>query len=353
MSRLDKLSDASVKTLRGLLKASASKDEVTRVKAVTQFLNIVELPIRQGTVDGDNTQGIFRNVTLEPGVTPEFPLDPVRPGTENEFRAYTHTGSGTGFLPQRTLSGDKVLLPKIKTANSIDWPLDYAREARWDIVSRAMEVFMAGFTKKRNDDAWHTILKAVSDRGMTIFDKGANQGQFTKRLFSMVKCAMTRNAGGNSASLKRGKATDMWVSCEAIQEILNWNLEQIPDSVRAQFYAMQVGENTVMDICGLRLHEMFELGVGQEYQTYYTSTLGASLVPSTANSGPVGHSDDDVELGVCLDLLNDDSFVMASTQPLEVYEDPYLHRAGLAGMYGWEGYALLVADSRRALAFSF
>lgn len=347
MSRFIEFTDAE----RKFLKATASNDEVTRSKAVTQFLSVVGLPIREATLDGDTTAGIFNTVSLEPGVTPEFPLDPITPGTENEFRAYTNPG--IGYIPERTISGNKIILSTIGITNSIDWPLKYAREARWDVISRAMEVFAAGFVKKRNDDSWHTILAAAVDRGMTIYDLAANAGQFTKRLFSLLKCAMARNSGGNSASMKRGKATDVWVSCEAIQEILNWDLSQIPDPVRAQFYNMSASENTTMDICGVKIHEMYELGIGQEYQDYYVNTLGGQLVPAAGSGGPTGHTDADVELGICLDLMNRDSFVFAQTQPLELFEDGNLHRAQKGGWYGWEEYGIGVLDSRRVLPISF
>lgn len=337
--------------LSSLIKATASQDDVVRTKALTQFFDVIGPTIRKGVVVGDITGGIFSEITLPPGVTPEFPLDPVRPGTENEYRAYTNPGMG--HIPERTFFGDKIILPTIDVANSISWPLKYAREARWDIISRAMEVFAAGFVQQKNDNCWHTILKACADRGMTIYDLAANKGQFTKRLFSMVDVAMKRNGGGNSASLKRGKATNVYLSCEAIQEILNWNVDQIPDSVRAQFYNMSAGDSTTMDILGVKLHELFELGEGQAYQQYYVNTVGGSLVPSAGNSGPTGHGHDDVELGIALDLVNKDSFVLANTQPLEVHEDTYLHRTQMGGVYGFMGYGIGCLDSRRVLPVSF
>ena len=349
MSRFNKLpSDEAA----NLLKATASADDVIRAKAISQFFDVIGVPIREAITDGDITGGIFSEFTLPPGVTPEFVLDPVRPGTENDYRAYTNPGIGT--VPQRTAAGGKIILPTIDVMNSVDWPLKYSREARWDVVSRMMDVFVAGFVKKKNDDCWHTILKAAADRGMTIYDAAASAGQFTKRLFSMTKCAMARNGGGNAASTKRGRATNLWISCEAIQEILNWNVDQIPEAVRTQFYTMNTNDMVQMDVMGVKLHEMYELGVGQEYQDYYVNTLSASLVPDATNSGPAGHTTgDDEELGICLDLANRDSFVLANTMPLEIHEDPYLHRTQQAGVYGFAGWGVGVLDSRRVLACSF
>jgi hypothetical protein len=334
--------------LANMLKATASTDEVIRSKALTEFYDVLGPLIRDGVQVGDITGGIFTEVNLPPGVTPEFRLSPIRPGTENEYRAYTNPGMG--HIPERTFFGDKIILPTIDVTNSQSWPLKYAREARWDVVAKALEVFMAGFVYKKNDDCWHTILKAAADRGMTLYDAAAQSGQFTKRLFSQVDIAMKRNGGGNSASLRRGKATNIYVSPEAIQEVLNWNVDQIPDVVRAQFYSMSGSDNPTMDILGVKLHELYELGAGQVYQTYYTSTLGANLVPIIADGV---HAVADVELGIAVDLMNRDSFILANTHPLEVHEDPYLHRAQMGGVYGFSSYGIGCLDSRRLLALSF
>lgn len=340
--------EAASPELAQIIKATASTDDALRAKALTQFFDVIGPTIRQGVMVGDITGGIFSEITLPAGVTPEFPIDPIAPGTENEFRAYTNPGMG--HIPERTAFGDRVIIPTIDVANSVSWPLKYAREARWDVISRYMEAFMAGFVQNKNDNCWHTILKAGADRGMTVYDLAAKQGQFTRRLFSMIDCTMKRNGGGNSASLKRGRATNVYMGCEAIQEILNWNVDQVPDGVRERLYSEQAGDNTMLDILGVKIHELYELGEDQQYQKYFTDVLGASLVPSAANSGPTGHGADDKELIVALDLANRDSFVLANTQPLEVHSDDLvLKRNQMGGVFGFMGYGILVADSRRVL----
>lgn len=332
--------------LNGALRATASVDPIVRSKAVTQFLNAIGLPVRQGVMDGDNLGGIFSTEVLPPGVSAEYPVDFVTPGSEGEFRAFTNPGKGR--IPGLVVSGDKLTLPDIGNALRVEYDINYARNARWNIISRLTEVFMAGFVKKRNDDGWHTLLVAAADRGVTVFDIAANQGQFSKKLFSLTKCSMARNSGGNQSSMKKGRLTDIYLSCEGIEEILNWNLDQVPDSVRAQLYSMSGGDNTTLDILGVRLHEMYELGEDQEYQDYYVNRLGGDLVPSGS-----GHGHADVELAIALDLVNRDSFVMAFTQALEVFEDPALHAQQKGGFYGWERYAVGVLDSRRILPLSY
>jgi len=334
-----------------VLKSTASNDPVIRSKAITQFLNAIQLPVRQAIFDGDNTSGIFNVEVLQPGVSPEIPTDVITPGTEGDYRAFTNPGKG--YIPAVMGGGDKFTLSLISNANAVEWDLDYVKNVRWAVISRYMEALVAGFVKKRNDDCWHTILAAVADRGLTIYDAGASVGQFTKKLFSLARCAMARNGGGNGSSIKRGRMTDVWLSCEGIEEILNWNLDQIPDSVRSQMYSMSGNDNTTLDILKVKLHEMYELGVNQEYQNYYVNTLGGALVPIIGSA----HTAADVELAIGLDLANRDSFVMMIAEELQLFEDGAtggtLHRSQRGGAYGWEKYGVGVLDSRRVAALSY
>lgn len=334
-----------------VLKATASNDPLVRAKAITQFLNALQLPVRQAIFDGDLTSGIFNTEVLQPGTSPEVPVDVITPGTEGDYRAFTNPGKG--YIPAVMGGGDKFTLSLISNTNAVEWDLDYVKNVRWAVISRYMEAMVAGFVKKRNDDCWHTILAAVADRGLTVYDAGASVGQFTKKLFSLARCAMARNGGGNGSSIKRGKMTDVWLSCEGIEEILNWNLDQIPDVVRAQMYSMSGNDNTTLDILKTKLHEMYELGVNQEYQNYYVNTLGGALVPIVGAT----HVAADVELAIGLDLLNRDSFVMLIAEELQLFEDGAtggtLHRSQKGGAYGWEKYGVGVLDSRRVVALSY
>jgi hypothetical protein len=334
-----------------VLKATAASDPVVRAKAITEFFTAVQLPVRQAIFDGDNTSDIFTVTTLPPGVSPEIPVDIIAPGTEGDYRAFTNPGKG--YIPAVMSAGDKFTLATIGDANAVEWDLEHARNARWDIIGRYMEALVAGFVKKQNDNCWHTLLAGVADRGLTVYDAGASVGQFTKKLFSLARCAFARNAGGNQTSLKKGRMTDIYLSCEGIEEILNWNLDQVPDAVRSQLYSMSGGDNTTLDILKVKLHEMYELGVGQEYQTYYTSTLAASLVPIIGST----HTVADIELAVALDLATRDSFVLLETQALELFQDgaegSALHRQQKGGAYGWRRYGCGVLDTRRCAALSY
>lgn len=319
--------------LTELLVRCGSHKKEESLAANAEFAKALELPLRQGILNGDILDGIFEPIQLAPGSTPEFPLDFLAPGTEKDFVAYTIPNHG--YIPQRHVEGDYVMVPTYDIGASIDYLLKYARDARWDVVGRAMEVLEAQFVKKMNDDGWHTLLAAAVDRNIVVFDSDASSGQFTKRLVSIMKTVMRRNGGGNSSSLNRGMLTDLYVSPEAMEDIRNWGLDQIDELTRREIYT--AADGTLNRVFGINLHDLDELGAGQQYQTFYTSTL----------SGTMDSGDSEVVVG--LDLRKRDSFIMPVRQEVQIFEDDTLHRQKRAGFYGWAEQGFAVLDNRRVL----
>lgn len=305
--------------------------------AQLELAKALTLPLRQGILKGDIISGIYEPVYFAPGTAVEFPLDFIAPGTERDYVAYTVPAQGR--IPERHIEGDFVMVPTYEVGSSIDFAMKYARDARWDIVGRAMQVLEASFTRKMNDDGWRTLLYAGYGRNLTVYDDAATAGLFTKRLIALMKTVMRRNAGGNSTSVNRGQLTDVYVSPEAMEDIRSWDLSQVDDFTRREIYLAGTGNDEFgqTSLFGVRLHDLDELGVGQEYQNYAVSTLGVTLPGSKT------------ELVVGLDLSKGDSFVMPWRQEIEVFEDPTFHRQRRVGFYGFGEYGFSVLDSRRVL----
>ena len=324
--------------LTDLLVRSGSLKREESLSASAEFAKALELPLRQSILSGDIINGIFEPIQLAQSATPEFPLDFLAPGTEKDFVAYTIPNHG--YIPERHVEGDYVMVPTFDIGASIDYLLKYARDARWDVVGRAMEVLESSFVKKMNDDGWHTLMAAGVDRNVVVFDSDADSGQFTKRLVSLLKTVMRRNGGGNSASTNRGMLTDLYVSPEAVEDIRNWGIDQVDEVTRREIYVAGDGSGSLNRLFGVNLHDIDELGEGQEYQLFYENVLNGSL--------PTG----DVELVVGLDLRKRDSFIMPIREQVQIFEDDTLHRQKRAGFYGWAEQGFAVLDNRRVLLAS-
>ena len=319
--------------LTDLLVKSGSVQKEQALAANAEFAKALELPLRQGVLSGDILDGIFEPIVLQQGATPEFPLDFVAPGTEKDFVAYTIPNHG--YIPQRHVEGDYVMVPTYDIGASIDYLLKYARDARWDVVGRAMEVLEAQFVKKMNDDGWHTLLAAGVDRNIVVYDSDASAGLFTKRLVSLMKTVMRRNGGGNSASTNRGMLTDLYISPESMEDIRSWGLDQIDEVTRREIYV--AADGTLNRVFGINLHDLDELGEGQQYQLFYSNVLNGTLPNSKS------------ELVVGLDLRKSDSFIMPIRSEVQIFEDDTLHRQKRAGFYGWAEQGFAVLDNRRVI----
>ncbi len=324
-----------------LLRKSGDADINSAQAAQREFAKALELPLRKGVLVGNILGNIFETINVEAGSTTEFPLDLISPGLEGEHVAYTNPGHGR--IPERSVEGDYVMIPTYSIASSVDMLLRYAREARWDVVGRAMQVLEAGFVKKMNDDGWHTLLAAGVDRNILVYDGDATAGLFSKRLVSLMQTVMRRNSGGNSASVGRGRLTDLQVSPEALEDVRNWGLDQVDEVTRREIYSAPEGGAPITRIFGVNIQDLDELGEGQEYQEFLTNSTGLG--------GAIQGSD--LELVVGLDQSSSDSFVMPVKEQLQVFEDPTLHRQQRVGYYGFAELGFGVLDNRRILLGSF
>lgn len=322
-----------------LLRAWGSNDEATYRYAGQALAQITNLPLREGVFDGDIVSDLFYSFAQTSPQPVEYPLDLIQPGTEAEYVAMTIPKEG--YIPQRQAEGDYVVIPTYAVGGSMQLGLDYVRDANWDVVSRAMEALMVQFIKKRNDDGWHTILAAAVDRNILVYDGNAQAGQFTKRLVSLMKLVMRRNGGGNSSSVNRSVLTDLYLSPEAMEDIRNWNVDQVDDVTRREIF---VADEILSRIFGVNLNSLDEFGVGQEYQDYYTTTLGGSL-PGAATNPDLTTPDQEIVIGVNKQR-REKSFVNPVREEVSVYDDPVLHRQRLVGWYAWANWGFGVLDNR-------
>lgn len=336
------LSEQDKNDMTNLLRQTGSQDKGQALVAQKAFAAALQEPLRQGVLIGDNIAGIFASEVFDPNARIEYPIDFYRPDNAHEFTAYVIPNQGK--IPQRQIEGDYLTVPTYDIGAGIDWLLRYAREARWNIVARALEVLEAGFVKKINDDGWHTIMAAGFDRNIVVSDSNSVSGQFTKRLISLAKLVMRRNSGGNQTSLNLGKLTHLFVSPEAVEDMRNWGLDQIDPMTQREIYLSD--DTNGAEVFGVKLVPLFELGETQEYQYYYTNTIAAGAANSGLASG-------DVELVIGLDLSHDDAFVMPIREELQVFEDETLHREKREGYYSWMSAGFGVLNSQRTLLLSF
>jgi hypothetical protein len=332
-----------------MLKATGASRREDALEAQRALAAALQEPLNEGVLGGDLEIGrIYSREDLEPGAAAEYPLDLFGPTDEEDYLAYTIPAEGA--IPLRNVESDKVMVPVYEIGSSIDWPLKYSREARWNIVARALEVLEAGFTVKMARDGWHALLAAGADRGVVVFDSDATAGQFTKRLISLMKTTMRRELRQvNGVTLQRestpagnaGRMTDLFMSPEALEDIRDWDNTDVDEVTRRDIFMGEDGG--LSSIYGVILHDILELGEGQIFQTWYETYAASNSVSNDTMATS------DLEIVVGLDLSKNDSFVMPVAQGVQIFEDENLHRARRAGFYGWAELGFAVLDGRRVL----
>ncbi len=321
----------------------------TAAEAQRHLAKAMTLPLVQGVLKGDIVSDIYSKQVFGPAQAIEYPLDFLSPGTEGVHVAYTSPGYGR--IPERHVEGDYVMLQTYDVVSSIDTALKYLRQGRWDIVGRMLGVLEGGFVRKRNTDGWRVILASALGRNLIVYDDEVAPGFLGKRQFELMKTVMRRQAGGNSNSLNRGKLTRLYLSPESVGDIRGWDLTIVDDVTRRAIFVND--DYGLLEVFGVQIRDLDELGVGQEFQTYLTTTLGGTLpTPTTGQYATSKQYAGLAKLEWCvgLDMSKDDgAFVNPVRQELEIYEDVNMHRARRAGFYAWKEEGFGTLEARRTL----
>lgn len=324
-------SASELEILKPLMTQAASNNPGLASAAMEQITQGLTMPLQQGVLDGNIFDGLFEAQYFPPGVAPEFPYDLLAPGTEHEYVAFVIPRFGA--LPERSVESDYCMVPLYEIGASLDVSWRYLRDARWDVLGRMLEIIEAMFTVKMNTDAWRVIIRSGVSRNLLVNDTAASAGLFSKKLVTDMSLYMRRYGGGNSASKSRGKLTDLFLSPEGQADTLSWQVNEIPDVIRAQIYA-----NGVLTRIGeTNLHALDELGVGQEFESFWDDTLAQD------------HTNSKTELVIGLDLSKSSSLMMPWREMPKLYEDTTLAKQRRVGMWGTAEIGFTALDNRVVL----
>lgn len=329
------------------IRMMASGDHAQIAKAAQLYTQAVNEPIRKAIFDCDIASNIFDAVDISDCGCNEYQMDFVQPGLERDYTAYAIPACGSH--PRTYFESDHLTVPTYRIGNQVEWCEEHVRNSNFSAMERLMRIYQGGFVRKLNLDAWHLLITAGLNRNVVPYDPDALTGNFTKRLLTLLKLAFKRNSGGNSTCTDAHRLTDLFLSLEGMEDVLNWQEDQVAGETRHTIFMTENGPSVVH---GVRMHELHELGVGQEYQVYYTSDLSGTL-PTSANSDITDAANDKVEIVVGLSLVSrEDSFVMPVKTPLQT-RSYVCDRDGLAGMRGFMEHGLAVTDARAVMLGAF
>jgi len=337
-----KMTENELQVVKALLRKTGDGSYDASAAAMAELAQAVSLPLRKGYFPNDSVGGIYTREDLEPGTTAKYPVDFIGPSGEREYQAWKTADEGA--IPDRMVKGTEVAIDVYQLSNAISWKLQYARDARWGMVERALKVYRDGFTFKKNTDGWRVISKAAGNRVDTQFST-VTGAAFTLGLLSDMQLKMKRGI-----DFARNELTDLFVSSEVMRDIRNFaTTTSIDFLTRREIFtaaprtAGDGAEIIIPNIYGVNIHENKELGVGRTYNTNFSTDAGSHLSGFTSTT-------DEVVIGLDLTPEGKEAFMMPVRTDLQTFEDPTLHREQKVGVYGWMELAFACLDDRRVLA---
>ena len=276
-----------------LVKAIGSRDTAVSREASEAFAAFLGPVIQKVLLTAGTASQIFVDSAFDEDDSPSYPLD-LHYG-EGEGYVSVWSQHMAGGLPTSQVEGMKeVKIATYRLDSAVSFNKRYARRARLDVVSKAIERMANEVLIKQERNAWAVILKALSEaytNSLNHFIVAANGVDL-----AALNKAMTLNtrinesfSGHTPVAPYSNGITDLYVSPEQKENIRAFAYNPINTSGTSQAFNQTLPENIrediyrqagMQNIYGVNIHEMVELGVGGKYVSLFET-----LAPATEVSG--------------------------------------------------------------------
>lgn len=324
-----------------LIKALGSKDLLVSREASEAFAAFIGPVISKVLAEAGTSGMIYTDSSFDEDDSPSYPLD-LYYNQDAGFVSVWSQGLAGG-LPTSD-AGVPIAEMKISTYrldSAVSLSKKYARKARLDVVSKALERMAQEVLIKQERNAWAVVVKALVEaatkngrsvaagssgslrHAMSVTTPGTLSLADFNSLLIRVKRINVGFAGGTPS--ETNGATDIFLSPELMGSIRNFSASAVgtgtdlPAGVREEIFR-GAGLATVY---GLKLHELIELGVSQRYNTLF-ETFADSTSVNFLNSAAGGSKDFDTA---------DDQVMIALDLGREAFVRPVARQADSGGTF--------------------
>ena len=272
-----------------LVKAMGSRDTAVSREASEAFAAFLGPVIQKVLYTAGTASQIYVDSAFDEDDSPSYPLDLYY----GEGPGYVTVWSQhmAGGLPTSQVEGMKeIKIATYRLDSAVSFNKRYARRARLDVVSKAIERMAQEVLVKQERNAWAVVMKALAEAETNslkhvLLDAGASFG------LTHLNQLMTRNkrinesfSGNTPIAPYSSGITDLYVSPEVKEGIRAFAYNPIntsgngaagsgadkfnqtlPDNIRSDIYN-QAG---MQSIYGVNIVELVELGVGKKYNTLF------------------------------------------------------------------------------------
>jgi hypothetical protein len=162
-------------------KATAESEEVRKAFAAS-----LSIPVLKAIAPQTSVRDIFMVDELPAGSLAEYPIDMDDIETAVVMPR-------VGAIPQNIVVGDSLIVPTFEVANSVEWKLTFVRDARYNIVERALEKLAESFIRAEEKAGWDTIRGAIQASNTLT----TTETTLSKKLFNQLITEMRAVTGYN------------------------------------------------------------------------------------------------------------------------------------------------------------
>jgi hypothetical protein len=232
-------------------KQTADNEEIRK-----SFAASLSIPILKAVAPQSSVRDIFMVDELPAGSLAEYPID-----LDDIETAVVMPRIGA--VPQNIVVGDSLIVPTFEVSNSVEWKLTFVRDARFNIVERALEKLAESFIRAEEKAGWDTIKGAVDTTNTLV----TTETTLSRKLFNELITDM-RAEGASEPDV-------IYVSPRLASDIRDWGQTELDETTRREvFKAGGMGS-----IYGVRIVELRSLANNEVFM-FDTSKLGVMPIRS-------------------------------------------------------------------------
>tara|TARA_R100000808_G_scaffold8266_1_gene23499 strand:+ start:34380 stop:35567 length:1188 start_codon:yes stop_codon:yes gene_type:complete len=373
-----------------LIKAMGSSDQTVAREASEAFAAFLGPVIQKVLLTAGTASAIYSDSEFDEDDSPSYPLDLYYGDAPGHVSVWSQ--SVAGGLPTSHVEGmQEIKIATYRLDSAVSFLKRYARRARLDVVSKAIERMAQEVLIKQERNAWAVILKSLAEglSGENVNGRKLGHAVRTTSAATGSTSALTNGSNlltvdlmnkmithnkrmnesfsGNTpvAPFSTGM-TDMYLSPEQMEAVRAFAYnpiytgspgEALPEDVRSDVFRSA----GMSSIWGVNLVEMVEFGHGKKYNKLFDTVAGSTGFENFQNThdwdgsnNAIGaaFADADDELVVGIDNARG-SFIRPVARQHDsggsfsaLPDDQWVTRSEKTGFYGYLEEGRICIDSR-------
>ena len=287
-----------------LVKAIGSRDQNVAREASEAFAAFLGPVIQKVLMTAGTASAIYSDSEYDEDDSPSYPVDLYY--GEGEGHVSTWSQTVAGGLPTSHITGmQEIKIATYRLDTAVSFLKRYARRARLDIVSKALERMAQEILIKQERNAWAVVMKALVDANTATSGSASNLTHVLpahagfgleqlNQLMTRVKRINESWSGNTAVAPYSNGITDLYVSPEIKEQIRAFAYNPINTTGATATFDQTLPENIREDIYrsagmqsiyGVNILELTELGINKKYNKLFDSLNTAASTPHTFTQG--------------------------------------------------------------------